>query len=233
MIGGQAAVRSAPDGLHAFYRSGGTIAAVPALRKNPPYDPVADITPISLLGKIAVFLFVHPSVPAKTLSELIDYARANPGKLNYGNWQSLRCRRYLPNSMSIASWTWFMSLTRVRPAMTELRYRGGLQLMFANATNAVPQVKEGKLRALVTLLERGVAPANVPTAAEQEFRACRSRVGSPCLGRQGVQGGHRPPFARYNIAHACSGTPKLREHASTKQAFEPKVDALGELDRIM
>ena len=66
-IGGQVVAKSAPDGYTLFLGAGGTMAAMPALRKNPPYDPVAHFTPISHLGKIAFFLVVHPSLPATTL----------------------------------------------------------------------------------------------------------------------------------------------------------------------
>ncbi len=165
-LGGHIAAKSAPDGYTLFLGAGGSMAAMPALRKNPPYDPVADFTPVSQLGKIAFFLFVHPSVPAKTLSELITHARANPGKLNYGTGNAFALL-VTAQLMSIAK----LDMSHVpykgtAPAAIDL-LTGRIQLMFATATPAVPQVKEGKLRALVTLLDaRSPLLPDVPTVVE-------------------------------------------------------------------
>src|SRR2546427_7160494 len=82
-IGGEVVAKSAPDGYTILFSGPTTMLGVPILRKNPPFDVIADFAPITSVGKFAFFLVVHPSVPAKTLSELIDYARANPGRLNY------------------------------------------------------------------------------------------------------------------------------------------------------
>jgi tripartite-type tricarboxylate transporter receptor subunit TctC len=165
-IGGQLAAKSAADGYTLFLGAGGTMAAMPALRKNPPYDPVADFTPVSQLGKIAFYLMVHPSVPAKTLSELISHARANPGKLNYGS----------ANAFAILATAQLMSIAKIdmahvpykgeAPASIDLM-TGRIQLIFSTATTTVPHVKDGKLRALVTLLEaRSPLLPDVPTAVE-------------------------------------------------------------------
>ena len=225
-IGGQVVAKSAPDGYTLFLGAGGTMAAMPALRKNPPYDPVAHFTPISHLGKIAFFLVVHPSLPATTLPELIGYARANPGKLNYATGNAF-AHLVMAQLMSIAK----LDMAHVpykgeAPANIDL-VTGRVQVMFATATNSVSQVKEGKLRALMTLLDaRSALLPNVPTVAE--------------AGMTGLS------LANWFALFAPAGTPKdvverlsrevgavlmrreVRERLD-KQAFEPKGSTPGEL----
>ena len=83
-IAGETVARAAPDGYTLFFATNSALSAVPAMRKTPPYDPVADFTPISFIGRFPFFVFAHPGIPAKTLADFVVYARANPGKLNYG-----------------------------------------------------------------------------------------------------------------------------------------------------
>ncbi len=85
IIAGNDVAKSTPDGHTLFFASNSPIAAAPALRKSVPYDPVKDFTPITMVGYYTFFLYAHPDVPAKTLGELIAYAKANPGKLSYGS----------------------------------------------------------------------------------------------------------------------------------------------------
>src|SRR5688500_18804059 len=75
--------KSPADGYTLLMATNSPMSAVPAMKRVPPYDPVADFTPITDVGRYTFFIVIHPSVPARTLSELIDYARSNPGKLNY------------------------------------------------------------------------------------------------------------------------------------------------------
>ena len=165
-IAGELVAKSAPDGYTILFGGNTTMLGVPILRKNPPYDVIADFAPITSVGKFAFFLVVHPSVPAKTLSELIDYARANPGRLNYAS-------STLIDILAFAQLKSFANMD-----MVQVPYKGvaltipdllsaRVHLTFTTGNLAVPLVKEGRLRALATLLpERSSLLPNVPTIAE-------------------------------------------------------------------
>jgi tripartite-type tricarboxylate transporter receptor subunit TctC len=159
-------MRAAPDGYTLLMATNSPMSAVPAMKKAPPYDPVADFTPITDIGRYTFFIVVHPSVPAKTLTELIHHARSNPGKINYATG----------NTTGIVSTAFFASQAGIQmvhvpykgepQAMTDL-IAGRVHLMFASSSTSVPQVRDGKLVALVTTLSRRshLLP-DVPTIAE-------------------------------------------------------------------
>src|SRR5687767_63514 len=160
-------VAKAPaDGYTLLMATNSPMSAVPAMKKVLPYDPVADFTPITDIGRYSFFIVIHPSVPARTLSELIDYARSNPGKLNYATG----------NTTGIVSSAFFASQAQIQmvhvpykgepQAITDL-VAGRVQLMFASSSTSVPQVREGKLRAVVTTLpKRSALLPEVPSIAE-------------------------------------------------------------------
>jgi tripartite-type tricarboxylate transporter receptor subunit TctC len=159
-------MRAAPDGYTLLMATNSPMSAVPALKKVPPYDPVKDFTPITDIGRYTFFIVIHPSVPAKTVSEFIHYARANPGKINYASG----------NTTGIVSAAFFASQAGIQmvhvpykgepQAITDL-LAGRVQLLFASSSTSVPQIRDGKLRALATTLSRrsNLLP-DVPTIAE-------------------------------------------------------------------
>jgi putative tricarboxylic transport membrane protein len=84
-IAGLYVARAAPDGYTLFMSTNSPHSAVPFLMKNPPYDAVKDFAPITRMGSYTLMLVVHPGVPAHSVKELIEYAKANPGKLSYAS----------------------------------------------------------------------------------------------------------------------------------------------------
>ena len=168
-IAGETVMKAAPDGYTLLLATNSTLSAVPTLRKNPPYDPVADFAPISMVGRFSFFVFTRPGLQAKTLAELVDYARANPGKLNYGTG----------NTTSILATAQLKSLARIdmvqvpykgdAPATTDL-LGGRVDLVIASTVPGLALAKEGKIGALATLLSRRSAHLpDVPTMSEAGF----------------------------------------------------------------
>jgi len=141
--------RAAPDGYTFMFGTNSPLAVVPNALKEPPYNVLADFTPVTYLGDNTFFIVVHPSVPAKTVAELVAFARASPTPLNYATGNT-----YALVSTSIFAANNRIKLEAVRyksepDAMTDL-LSGRVQLMNGTATSTMPHIKAGKLRALST-----------------------------------------------------------------------------------
>jgi tripartite-type tricarboxylate transporter receptor subunit TctC len=140
--------KATPDG-YSLLVMGIPAWLTPFLQDNVPWDPVKDFQPVTTLTRQVTILVTHPSLPVKSVKELIAVAKAHPGQLNYssgGNGTSSHLSGELFNSMA------HVSITRINykgaaDATVDL-LRGQVQLMFANPGAAAIQVKSGKLRAL-------------------------------------------------------------------------------------
>jgi tripartite-type tricarboxylate transporter receptor subunit TctC len=161
--------RSPADGYTIMLATNSAMSGVPATRKSPPYDVVTDFTPITDIGRYNFFLYVNKEVPVKTVSELIAYAKANPGKLAYGAG-NITGRLAFASIVAANG----LDVTPVPyrgepPAITDL-ITGRIQAMVATSGTGIPQVKDGRIVALATILEKrsAVAP-EVPTIAEAGF----------------------------------------------------------------
>jgi tripartite-type tricarboxylate transporter receptor subunit TctC len=167
MIGSELAARSAKDG-YTLMVNGANFVTTPSLYSKVTYDPVRDFEPVALIALAPNVLVVHPSLPVKSVKELIALARARPGQVNFAGSGS--------GSTPHLAAELFNALAKVR--MVHVPYRGtgpaivGLMsgeasVMFMPTTNAVPLVKAGRLRALaVTSRERVPAMPELSTVAE-------------------------------------------------------------------
>ncbi len=164
-IAGDFVARAEPDGHTFFLASNTPMMQVPLLKKNPPYDPVKSFTPVSLAGRYIYLLVVNPSLPAKDASELLAFARANPGKLNYGSYSGVTQLMHT-RLKSVKADTNLVNYKGEGPTVTDIM-GGHVQLTFATPISTQALIKEGKLRALAILLPaRSPLFPTVPTAAE-------------------------------------------------------------------
>jgi len=165
-IGAETAVRAAPDGYTLIMVSGsyGTNAALYKL----PYDPVKDIQPVVMIGDTGFVAALNPAVPIKSVKELIAYAKANPGQINYGSTGT--------GGITHLATELFDLMARTR--MTHIPYKGTgpaisallggqIQLIFGSMPATAPHVKSGKLRGIgVTTATRSSALPDVPPIAD-------------------------------------------------------------------
>ena len=165
-IAGQFVARSAPDGYTILMATNSPLSAAPSLNKNLPYDPIKDFSPLSRVGSYIFILATHPDVPAKTLPELIAYAKANPGKLTFASGNSSG----IVAGETFKSWAG-IDITHVPyrtapPAINDL-LAGRVSMMFTDITIAGAHVKAEKLRALATTrLQRSTIYPELPTLNE-------------------------------------------------------------------
>ena len=165
-IGSEMAVRATPDGYTLAFVSGAYTTGV-ALNK-PSYDPVNDITPIVMAGEASSLAVVHPGVPIRSVRELIDYAKARPGQLNYGSGGTGGFSHLITALFDLMAGTRMTHIPYkgTGPALTDL-LGGQLQVIFGSTPSTAPHVKSGKLRAIgVTAKTRSSALPDVPPIAD-------------------------------------------------------------------
>jgi tripartite-type tricarboxylate transporter receptor subunit TctC len=226
IIASEAVRKSDPDGYTLYYGTATGMSFAPAAKKVPPYDPVKDFTPISLVGIFGFFVFSHASLPVHTLGDLVGYARANPGKLNYGTG----------NATSILANGLFAAQHKLD--MVHIPYKGDgplsidliagrVNIAFATPGTLAPQVKEGKLRVLATLLpSRNPLLPTAPTMAEAGFANVPI---TPWGGLFGPPGLPREVVERVGRDIAAVLARAEVKEAFGKLAFEPRSSTPQEL----
>ena len=167
-IGAEIAARAAPDGYTLFLGGTGSHGTNPNLHAKLPYDPVKDFAPISLIASAPLLVVVPPSLPVRSINELIQLAKARPGQLNFassGTGTIAHLAAELLNSMANIK-IQHVPYKGTGPALTDL-LSGQVQLMFNSAVSMLPQVRGGKLRAIaMTGTKRLAAMPDLPTVAE-------------------------------------------------------------------
>ncbi|HXD43047.1 MAG TPA: tripartite tricarboxylate transporter substrate binding protein [Ramlibacter sp.] len=165
LIAGQIVAQSAPDGYTFLFATATSMSFAPATRKSMPYNALTDFTPIGRIGTFGFFVYVHESLPARNMADLVAHARSNPGKLSYGS----------SSATSVVAAAQFTQGSKLE--MVHVPYKGDapliadavtgrVHLMFASGA-ALPQVSDGKLRVLATLLpNRSPLLPEVPTLTE-------------------------------------------------------------------
>jgi len=158
--------RAAPDGYTLMMATNSPLSAVPFLMKNVSYDPVKDFTPVTRVGSFTLMLAVNPSLPVKTVKELIDYAKANPGKLSFASANTSG----IVAGETLAHWAEIDMLhvpyKSTPPALQDV-LAGRISMMFVDLTSGLPHVRSGALRALaVTRLNRSSLFPELPTLDE-------------------------------------------------------------------
>jgi tripartite-type tricarboxylate transporter receptor subunit TctC len=166
-VGAAAVAKSAPDG-YTILAVSSSYSINPSLYANLPFDPQKDLAPVSLLAEAPFLLVVHPSVPAKSVKDLIALARAQPEKLTYGSGGQ--------GSSGHLAGVLFETGANIK--LTHVPYKGAGQalvdvvsgqitFMFASVLSAVPQIKQGRIRLLgVTSAKRSSALPQAPTLSE-------------------------------------------------------------------
>ena len=158
--------RAAPDGYTFLFGTNSPLAVVPNMQKEPPYDVLADFTPVTYLGDNSFFIVVHPSLPVTTVAELIAYAKASSKPLNYATGNT-----YAFVSISMLAKNNGIQLEAIRyksepDAMTDM-LSGRVQLMNSTTTSVMPHIKAGKLRALAASFpERSPLLPELPSIVE-------------------------------------------------------------------
>jgi tripartite-type tricarboxylate transporter receptor subunit TctC len=167
-VGAQFVAQSLPDGYTLLLANTGTMVINPAIYTKAPYDTLRDFQPIARTAQQPLALIVNKDVPVNSLKELIAYAKANPGKLNYGSAGNGGISHLVPEMLKSETGIFMVHIPfkGSAPAFTDL-IAGHVQFMAESVPQAANYAKQGKVKALaVTSAKRNVALPNTPTVIE-------------------------------------------------------------------
>ncbi len=170
-IGADKVAKAPADGYTLLMGHIGTLAVNPSLYPNLPYDPIKSFAPVAWVARVPNVLVVHPSVPAKTVKELVALAKAKPGQLNYGSGGNGSAANLATEYFKLQTGSSLLHIPYrgTAPAVTDL-VGGQTQVLFTGAPAVINQVKSGQLRALaVSSPKRMDALPDLPTVAESGY----------------------------------------------------------------
>ena len=171
LIGTETVVKSAPDGYTLLFGFSGPLAIVPNLNPNTPYDPQRDLVAISQVAVAPYVLLVHPSVPAKSVKQLVTLAKSRSGKMNFGSGGIGVGIHMAGELFKVAAGVNILHVPYkgAAPAMTALM-AGEVDMMFNGMSPAIPHIKSGRVRALaVGGAKRSSLLPELPTVKEAGF----------------------------------------------------------------
>jgi tripartite-type tricarboxylate transporter receptor subunit TctC len=167
LIAADLCAKSPPDG-HTLYITTTSFAAGVAIQPKQPFDPINDLTGVTLVGNGPMALVVHPSLPAKTAKDLVAIARAKPGQLNYTSAGVGSINHMAMEVLKSAAKIDVVHIPHkgMSPALTDLM-AGNVQILIVSLPSVTAQMKSGRLRALgVTSAKRTTYMPELPTVAE-------------------------------------------------------------------
>ncbi|MFM9981244.1 MAG: Bug family tripartite tricarboxylate transporter substrate binding protein [Burkholderiales bacterium] len=228
-VGAEFVVRSAPDGYTMLLSDVGALAISPSVYPSLPFDPIKDFAPVIMVSYSPHVLAVHPSVPANSIKELIAFAKANPGKLNFANSGTGGAPHLAGVDFAQrADIKWTYIQYKGGSAATTDVVAGVSNVLFNGMLATYPSVKGGRLRGLaVTSAERAASAPDLPTVAESGMPGF---VTGSYQGLLAAAGTPREVIAKLNaeLSRALS-TPEIKDMLA-KQGTEVRAgtpEALG------
>lgn len=168
----QDVAKAAPDGYTIILTHVGTLAVNPYMLTNQPYDVNKDFTPVTLLAKVPNVFVIHPDLPTKNFKEFFAYAKANPGKLNYGSAGNASAGHLAMEYLKLVTGTFITHIPYrgTGPQLTDL-LAGRTQASSAGMPALGAHIRSGKLRAIAVGTQKRIASMpDVPTVAEMGYK---------------------------------------------------------------